>query len=959
MGLTNLLRVRFGAFELDEANARLLRDGRAVPLAPKPFALLCVLARHAGALLTKHRLLDEVWGHQFVSDSVLKTAISEVRIALGDDPRSPRFIETASRRGYRFIAATTAVPPDSPIAVEPAGEDPRRTPFVGREPELARLRRAWQLACTGQHRIVFVAGDPGIGKTALIERFVRELGGTLCARGQCVDQYGTGEPYLPVLEALSELCRVDPGLRDVLRDVAPAWLLQLPWLCRPDERDQLRMELAGVGPDRMPREMGEFLVRCTAHRPLLLVTEDLHWSDRGTLLLIDHVARRRAPAAFMWLASFRLTEVVATDHPLSALRQELRLHELCEEIVLDPFSETEVAACIATEAPSLARDEAFVRSLHDRTDGVPLFVASVMREVVARTGNGAADAGQAARLVDLAVPENLAGIIDRYIARLDPERRELLAAAAVVGAEPRVTTLARVLGRDAESVEEACESLARERIWFVPWHGSMEAGPREATYAFRHALFRQVLYERIPSLARAQLHRKVGEALAIERAAGTQVAPTELAMHYERGREPMAALRHYAEAARTALLRFAPAECFDSTERAAGLVASAPPGVERVEIEITLAVLRGVSAFQLVGVVDETRAAFARACALLTDGTAHPMFGTALHGFGWVLCLRAEFSEALAVAGRAERLALASGDPELLLAAATVLGSVHMLQGRPGEAREVIERALASTGTLEARPSHGFAADPRVTLTAMLALQLLHLGLVAQGRERLKQADDRAHRIGQPMARLVVTWYEALFELRLGDAARVRQLADAMGSLVHEFSLSVGRAAAEWFRGWAEARLGRPREGYAAIRAACAAELRSGMKAAASESLGYAAEALLLAGDARAAQKAVDEALGAAEGYAERIYLPELHLLQAAAARSLGEESKAADACRRAVAEARTQGAAWLELLAMLELCESAGGLAADRQALAVLLDSLPEAADTVAATRARALLRA
>ena len=128
----------------------------------------------------------------------------------------------------------------------------------------------------------------------------------------------------------------------------------------------------------MLREMGELLDRYTERRPLLLVTEDLHWSDRATIQLIDYIARRRGSARLMWLASFRLAEVVALDHPLNPLRHELRLHGLCEEIVLDPFSESEVADYVAERSPAIATDEAFVRALHERTDGVPLFVASVM-----------------------------------------------------------------------------------------------------------------------------------------------------------------------------------------------------------------------------------------------------------------------------------------------------------------------------------------------------------------------------------------------------------------------------------------------------------------------------------------------------------------------------------------------------------------------------------------------------
>jgi len=102
--------IRFGDFELDESNARLLHQGRIVELAPKPFAVLCALARRPGSLMTKNELLDEVWGHRFVTESVLKTVIAKVRRALGDDARQPRVIETVARRGYRLIHEGAALP---------------------------------------------------------------------------------------------------------------------------------------------------------------------------------------------------------------------------------------------------------------------------------------------------------------------------------------------------------------------------------------------------------------------------------------------------------------------------------------------------------------------------------------------------------------------------------------------------------------------------------------------------------------------------------------------------------------------------------------------------------------------------------------------------------------------------------------------------------------------------------
>ena len=162
-----------------------------------------------------------------------------------------------------------------------------------------------------------------------------------------MQQYGSGEPFHPVLEALGSCAAKTPrcsasATRRRANLVAAVAVGQHCGRAR-----SLRQELVGATPERMLREMGEFLDRYTEDRPLLLITEDLHWSDRPTVQLIDFLARRRSGARLMWLSSFRLAEVIASDHPLNALRHELRLHGLCEEIVLDSFSEEEVAAYLA------------------------------------------------------------------------------------------------------------------------------------------------------------------------------------------------------------------------------------------------------------------------------------------------------------------------------------------------------------------------------------------------------------------------------------------------------------------------------------------------------------------------------------------------------------------------------------------------------------------------------------
>lgn len=965
------LHVRFGDFELDEANARLLREGSAIALSPRPFGVLCALVRRPCALLTKHDLLDEVWGHQFVGNSVLKGAISDVRIVLADDPQNSRFIETVPRRGYRFIAAVTPV---SPLTTHTGGAELQlpdqssastraraleRSPstFVGRAKELASLRRAWDHVAGGGRMMFWIAGEPGIGKTTLIEHFVAGVGKVACARGRCVQHYGSGEPYHPILEALADLCRTDDSVPALLRAVAPTWLLQLPWLSSAEQREALLRELVGVNLERMLREMGEFLSRYTERQPLLLVTEDLHWADNPTIQLMDYLARRRSGGSLMWLSSFRLSEVIASDHPLNTVRHQLHLHGLCEECVLDPFSETEVAQYLAHRTPSIADDESFVRALHERTDGVPLFVASVASDVTSRSAQSGV--ATATLLANAPVPESLSAIIDQYVAKLDNEKRVLLSAAAVCGDEFRVDTLARVLERDDLWIADVCEQLLRERLWLAP-RAKDRADSSASTYAFRHALFREVLYGRSAPSARADFHRKAGTALEHERSLGVSIAASELAMHFDRGRAPVAALRYYAEAAQAALLHLSPAECMTVTERALRLLEQAPAGVERTSMEITLATLRGASAVHALGAGNDARSAYQRGASLLADVPQHPMRALLLHGFGFLLNLRAEYGQALAAADRADALACDASDAYLALAACTARGQAYMHQGRPEAARESLERALPALEQANAASEQsfiGFIADPQVTVLAMLSLPLANVGSVRMTRERLQQAYARARRIAQPMALLVTMWYDALCEIRFGNVDRVAELADEMHSLVEKFALVQGKTACRWFRGWAQVRRGKPLEGFREIRAAYEENTALGMIAGSSETLGYAADALVLHGDWSGAEEQLRQAFEIVNTYGERIYLPQLLLTEGAIALARGRRADADASIRRAITEARAQRAHWLELLALTEICEHSTATVDDHRALGALVAQLSDGIDAPALAKARVLL--
>jgi DNA-binding winged helix-turn-helix (wHTH) protein len=270
--------VTFGLFRLDAANECLWQGTQAVPLRPKAFAVLKHLVDHFGQLVTKQQLLDAVWPATFVTDAVLKDSIRQLREALGDDAASPRYIETAHRRGYRFIAAiSSAVPEKLPRVPDglpgPSVAATSAVGVLGREAELAKMRGCLERALQGQRQTVFVTGEPGIGKTTLINAALDQAAavqGVWVVRGQCLEQYGAGEAYLPVLDGFSRLGRTPGGERmiELLRAHAPAWLLELPSLIPPAERAAASLS-AGAPRERMLREMAEALEAMTAETPVI------------------------------------------------------------------------------------------------------------------------------------------------------------------------------------------------------------------------------------------------------------------------------------------------------------------------------------------------------------------------------------------------------------------------------------------------------------------------------------------------------------------------------------------------------------------------------------------------------------------------------------------------------------------------------------------------------------------
>ncbi len=482
---------RFGPFHVDPANARLMRGTESIPLTPKAFAVLHYLIEHQGQLVNKDEFLAAAWPETVVSAGVLKVTILELRKALGDVAKTPRFIETVHRRGYRFLPSVTTTSPvqtstsnvqrrrseSSSSIPRPSASNTQPSILVGRDSELARMREWLDKALKGTRQIVFVTGEAGIGKTTLVEAFLAGIGqqGTgkgkeelhkespsmpdarsplpfvWLGRGQCIEHYGAGEAYLPVLEALSRLCRGPAGERlvPVLHQYAPMWLMQMPWLLSAVERETLTRELLGATRERMLREMADTLEVVTSETPLVLVLEDLHWSDYSTLDLLTAIARRSAAARLLVIGTYRPVDVIVSGHPLKALVQELLAHQQCGELPLELLNSTAIEAYLARSFPKETADASsfsrLAQALHQRTSGNPLFLVNVVKEISVRGENGKreSDWPVEAQITDVArsVPDSIRQIIERQSERLTTDEQRLLEGASVVGVDPSAASI--------------------------------------------------------------------------------------------------------------------------------------------------------------------------------------------------------------------------------------------------------------------------------------------------------------------------------------------------------------------------------------------------------------------------------------------------------------------------------------------------------------------------------------
>jgi tetratricopeptide (TPR) repeat protein len=661
----------------------------------------------------------------------------------------------------------------------PRMEEREPDPVFGREKEIAKLEGLLLSAVQGTGRVVLVSGEPGIGKTALTRMFVyrarKKNADLVLARGACVEQYGAGEAYLPFLDLLGSLLQ-SPGRERVvalLRRHAPTWCLQFPAVFSSGAMDQILREATGATKDRMLRELGDALAALTAETPVLLVLEDMHWTDPASVDMLRHLAERAYGQRLLLVVTARPEDIERNNPTLKKCYTEMRARGVCEEIALQVLRVQDVAAYLDAYFAPNEFPAGLASVIHSKSEGHPLFATGAI-QILAERGDivrdirhttGAWKLKQPLEQIELDVPVSVRSMIEKKVGLLSDAQRQALQYASIEGEVFTSTVLAVLLEADELDLEERLDVLGKlHRLIHAEGEEELPDGSVATIYRFTHALYQNFLYDQLLSKRRVLLHRRAGETLERVYAGQHARVAGALATHFERGRDFVKAITFLVQAGDTALSRYANAEAVSLFSRGLELVDKLPEGqqAERRAVLLQERALAQMALGRLKEAGEDYRT-MREVCRAAGDaeGECRALLGIChvAHNVRDLPSMAQHSPEARALA---ERI----GNQALMAEANNAWAVYQMLSGELTEAEAAFARSIPAARSLKHRPAlvHGltwsgivhfwrsdYAGAERVQVEASLLaaeardgfhlpLSLLYLGLTQANRGRISEA---------------------------------------------------------------------------------------------------------------------------------------------------------------------------------------------------------------------------
>jgi predicted ATPase/DNA-binding SARP family transcriptional activator len=771
----------------------------------------------------------------------------------------------------RLVAQWVDVPVPSPPALEAPS-----LALVGRTAELECLTRAWLAGRRGPPRCLLVSGVAGIGKTRLVEEFVRwvDRQSAAIAMSRC---YGTvGRlPYAPLADWLRS-----PALRHSLAALPQVWRAELAGLL---PEVGIKPSEAGSRPDVPQAEARHRLFEAMAlaiagaPHPLVLFIDDIQWADRDTLEWIRYFLRSEEPPWVLVVATLRLGEVPLEDR-LDAVLLDLRRDGRLEEIPLEPLDVADTAALGAAVAGTTL-DPVAARALHRETEGHPLYIVEMMRSKAGAVDDAVPDMEASARRPSTGsgarprLPQRVLATIEARLAQLSSACRMVVGVAAVVGREFRMDLLSEGSGIGEDGAASALDELLERRLVREQSDGS---------YDFSHASIREVAYAGLSSARRRLLHQRIARAL-IASAAGSNGSAAAIAQHLNQGKLIEEAVPYYERAAEVASRIYAYEEAIGHLNQALALLRTLPESTDRDRRELALQIALGPPLRESRGwAAPEIGEMAARARTLGERvGTQPQRLRVMWELVSFRVVRGTGLGEALETAEGALHLALAQKDTSLLAPAYHLVGEIRCQMGEFTRARACLEEAAG----LYDRRDH--ATHTRLLGVAYGVLSpsfashaLWHLGYSEQALERSRQALGRAQELADPFSRAIALAYDATLQQFCGTRDVVEEQAAAAIALSTEYGFPYYLAWGTILHGWAVAERGQVERGIAQMREGLAAMRATGCDYRRSYYLSLLAQVCGRAGQIDEGLDLLQEALRSAEASGEHWKDAELYRLR-------------------------------------------------------------------------------
>ena len=692
--------------------------------------------------------------------------------------------------------------------------------FVGREAELRVLNKRWTQALAGEGQVVLISGEPGIGKSRLIEELKTQLpeDGATQIEFHC-SPYHQNSALYPITEHLQRLSQFTPDdtpqakldkLRQRLsqyqfpRAETLALLAALLSLPRPEGAPALSMS-PPKQKELTQTALVAWLLEESQQTPVYNAWQDLHWADPSTLELLDLLLAQVPTSRLLVLLTFRPEFVPPWG-----------THSYLSHVTLSRLEQTQVPAMVERVTGGKALPDEVVQHIVTKTDGVPLFVEELTKmvvesDLVRATNNHYELTGP---LPALAIPATLQ---DSLMARLDRSTtvREVAQLGATLGREFSYELLAAVSPLEEDSLQQGLKQLVEAELVY------QRGLPPQAQYLFKHALIQDTAYNSLLKSRRQQLHQQVAQVLEQQFSEMVETQPELVAHHYTEAGLSAQAIPYWQKAGQRALRRSANAEAIGHLTKGLESLLTLPDTPERAQQELVLQTTLGPALQMIKGwASSEAQQAYTRARALCQQIGDTPEIFPTLWGIWLFYAAGGALSQAREIEDDLLQLAEHQGDSDLLLQAYHAAWGSRTWLGEFTDARDLVERGLA---LYRPEQHHGHAMrygghDPGVCGQAQGALALWFLGYADQARHSCQEALRLAQQVGHPPSLAhALNWVAFLHQFRR-EPEDVREHTDTLISLAAEQGLGLFSVLGSLLHGWALALTGAPQEGLSQLQ---------------------------------------------------------------------------------------------------------------------------------------------